>query len=268
VTRNGENTPNDCISIAPPKKALGEAHHHVGNTGSKQHENRDGLLSATARGQLRGRINRFEASMSKGMNWRGTGYRTQMRNQGSVNVKDESERLENDRAARWLDRRPQQFAKPKQSSDAKSSDVKTSDAIIVHFDGACDPNPNGAASFGVIICRAGRTIWQASEAAPDRGKGTSCNFAEYAGLIAALRYLLDAGLNRERVLVHGDSQLVINQMFGRWRIKGGGYADLAREAKTWRARTSEKTLSIDLMAQRRFPPHGQSRILALAFGLP
>jgi hypothetical protein len=90
----------------------------------------------------------------------------------------------------------------------------------------------------------------------------------HAGLIAALRYLLDAGLNRERVLVHGDSQLVINQMFGRWRIKGGCYADLAREAKTWRARTSEKTLSIDLMAQRRFPPHGQSRILALAFGLP
>jgi ribonuclease HI len=59
--------------------------------------------------------------------------------------------------------------------------------------------------------------------------------AEYAGLIAALRYLLDAGLNRERVLVHGDSQLVINQMFGRWRIKGGCYADLAREAKTFLA---------------------------------
>jgi Reverse transcriptase-like len=161
-----------------------ERHHHVGNTGSKQHENRDGLLSATARGQLRGRINPFEASMSKGMDWRGTGYRTRMRDQGTVNVKDESERFENDRAARWLDRRP---------------------------------------------------IWQASEAAPDRGKGTSCNFAEYAGLIAALRYLLDAGLNRERVLVHGDSQLVINQMFGRWRIKGGCYADLAREAKTFLA---------------------------------
>jgi ribonuclease HI len=173
--------------------------------------------------------------MSKGMNWRGTGYRTRMRDQGSMNVKDESERFENDRAARWLDRRQQQPAKPK-SSDAKSSDFKTSDAIVVYFDGACDPNPNGAASFGVIIRRAGRTIWQASEAVPDRGKGTSCNFAEYAGLIAALRYLLDAGLNRERVLVHGDSQLVIKQMFGHWRIKGGCYADLAREAKTFLAR--------------------------------
>jgi ribonuclease HI len=173
--------------------------------------------------------------MSKGMNWRGTGYRTRMRDQGSMNVKDESERFENDRAARWLDRRPQRPAKPKQSSDAKSSDFKTSDAIVVHFDGACDPNPNGAASFGVIIRRAGRTIRQASKAVPDRGKGTSCNFAEYAGLIAALRYLLDAGLSRERVLVHGDSQLVINQMFGRWRIKGGCYADLAREAKRFLA---------------------------------
>ena len=29
----------------------------------------------------------------------------------------------------------------------------------------------------------------------------------------------------------GDSQLVIKQMFGRWRIKGGCYVELPREAK-------------------------------------
>ena len=42
----------------------------------------------------------------------------------------------------------------------------------------------------------------------DRGAGTSNNLAEYAGLIAVLRYLLGAGLQRERIVVKGDSQSV------------------------------------------------------------
>jgi ribonuclease HI len=108
--------------------------------------------------------------------------------------------------------------------------------IVAHFDGACEPNPNGAASYGAIIRRDGRTIWRASEPVPDRGGGTSSNFAEYAGLIAVLRYLIDAGLSGERVIVTGDSKLVINQMFGRWHVKRGCYVDLAHEAKALLAR--------------------------------
>jgi hypothetical protein len=41
----------------------------------------------------------------KGMNWRRAGWATKKRDHGSVNVKDESDRSERDRAARWLDRR-------------------------------------------------------------------------------------------------------------------------------------------------------------------
>jgi ribonuclease HI len=103
--------------------------------------------------------------------------------------------------------------------------------IVAHFDGACDPNPNGRASYGAIIRRGRRTLWQAAEPVPDRGAGTSCNLAEYAGLVAVLRYLLDAGLSEERIVIIGDSQLVIRQMFGRWRIKRGCYVALAHEAK-------------------------------------
>jgi len=103
--------------------------------------------------------------------------------------------------------------------------------IEAYFDGACEPNPNGVASYGAIIRRDGKTIWQASERVPDRGAGTSNNLAEYAGLIAVLRHLIDVGLQQERIVVIGDSRLVINQMFGSWQVKRGCYVDLAYEAK-------------------------------------
>jgi ribonuclease HI len=108
-----------------------------------------------------------------------------------------------------------------------------SGVITAHFDGACWPNPNGAASYGAIIRRDGRTLWRtACQPVPDRGAGTSNNLAEYAALVAVLRYLLGAGLSGERIVVIGDSQLVIRQMFGqrRWRIKAGCYVELAHEA--------------------------------------
>ena len=46
------------------------------------------------------------------------------------------------------------------------------------------------------------------------------------------RYLLAEGLSDERIVVIGDSLLVIRQMFGHWRIKAGCYVGLAREAKS------------------------------------
>jgi ribonuclease HI len=114
---------------------------------------------------------------------------------------------------------------------ANSTLSNYSGLIVAHFDGACFPNPGGRASYGVIIRRDGRTLWRASGSVPDRGAGTSCNLAEYAALITVLRYLLDAGLSGERIVVVGDSMLVIKQMFGRWRVKRGCYVELARQAK-------------------------------------
>jgi ribonuclease HI len=102
--------------------------------------------------------------------------------------------------------------------------------IQVHFDGACEPNPAGVAAYGVIIRRDGVEIWRTAERV--ECTQTSSNVAEYAGFVAALRYLIDAGLKGEPIEMRGDSQLVIRQMFGTWQINNGAYADLAREAKT------------------------------------
>jgi ribonuclease HI len=139
--------------------------------------------------------------------------------------------------------------------------------IVCHFDGAC-AYPGGRAAYGAVIRRGGRVIWRASESVPDRGAGTSCNLAEYAGLVAVLRYLLAAGLNRERIVVIGDSQLVIRQMFGRWRIKSGCYVELAREAKRllmqfphiegrWVPRARNSTA--DALSKAALTPHWRER---------
>jgi hypothetical protein len=43
--------------------------------------------------------------MSKRMDWRKTHYQTRIRDYGVTNIADETERRDDDRAARWLNRR-------------------------------------------------------------------------------------------------------------------------------------------------------------------
>jgi ribonuclease HI len=97
----------------------------------------------------------------------------------------------------------------------------------LYFDGACGPmNPGGTASYGYVLSAVSEVV--------DRGTGVvgkgpdmSCNVAEYAGLRAGLESLLD--YLREEVTegvtlqVFGDSQLVIHQMVGKWKVKKGLY---------------------------------------------
>jgi ribonuclease HI len=106
--------------------------------------------------------------------------------------------------------------------------------ITVNFDGACEPkNPGGFASYGLVILRDGERIFEDSCLFdPFKLKGrTSNNLAEYSGFLAGLKFLISKGLQQEEILVCGDSKLVIEQMFGTWRIKKGFYVDLALEAR-------------------------------------
>ena len=49
-----------------------------------------------------------------------------------------------------------------------------------------------------------------------RGKGGTNNVAEWAALLYGLQAA--AARRPERLLIHGDSQLAINQLTGRWRV--------------------------------------------------
>ncbi len=104
------------------------------------------------------------------------------------------------------------------------------------FDGACEPiNPGGTASYGAIIYKhRGEKVWECAKLfSPEKGceGDTSNNVAEYSGLISILEYFLENQLNHSAILICGDSNLVIQQMFGSWKIRAGYYKSLAHRAK-------------------------------------
>jgi len=107
--------------------------------------------------------------------------------------------------------------------------------IEAYFDGCCEPvNPGGTASYGVVILKDRQKIWETSKLfTPKRGreKETSNNVAEYSGFKAILDYLIAHDLTKSQIIVYGDSKLVIEQMFGRWRIKFGYYVPIATTCK-------------------------------------
>jgi ribonuclease HI len=103
--------------------------------------------------------------------------------------------------------------------------------IKCFFDGACEPiNPGGTAAYGAVIIKDGHRIWEQSKIFyPKKGceKETSNNLAKYSGFKAILDYLLASGLQLEPIEILGDSNLLIQQMFGRWKIRSGYYVPIA-----------------------------------------
>jgi ribonuclease HI len=101
---------------------------------------------------------------------------------------------------------------------------------LAWFDGACEPvNPGGTASFGVIVKGENGTVLLRDHGVVGRGKAMSNNVAEYAGVLHILKYL--SSRPPGRVTIHGDSNLVINQLNGKWRVRKGLYLSIAIETK-------------------------------------
>lgn len=96
----------------------------------------------------------------------------------------------------------------------------------VHADGACWPNP-GPAAFGAVVYDIDRNVVAAEVSDCCEGQATS-NTAEYEGLIAGLDAAWDRGFRTVEVFM--DSQLVVNQVNGRWRVKTPHLAPLRKRA--------------------------------------
>ena len=94
--------------------------------------------------------------------------------------------------------------------------------IIGHFDGASRSNP-GDAGAGAYIEEDGKILWQEARYL---GKKTN-NEAEYTALIMLLTAAKE--LNLKKILVKGDSQLVIYQVTRKWKIRQPHLAELARQ---------------------------------------
>jgi|25BtaG_2_1085352.scaffolds.fasta_scaffold06575_2 ribonuclease HI len=102
--------------------------------------------------------------------------------------------------------------------------------IEAWFDGVCEPkNPGGHGAYGVYI-RSKHIDWKEGVYV-GYGETISNNVAEYSGFIDILRRLKNNFLTKEKIIIRGDSKLVIEQMSGCWKIKKGIYVPLAYEAQ-------------------------------------
>ena len=103
--------------------------------------------------------------------------------------------------------------------------------INIWFDGACEPkNPGGACGMGYVIKRDDKLLFEKGDFLP-ADPSNSNNVAEYIALNSALRYCLNHPdeIRGHEIECRGDSKLVIEQMFGNWRIKSGAYVPYARQ---------------------------------------
>lgn len=98
--------------------------------------------------------------------------------------------------------------------------------LIIHTDGAARGNP-GPAGIGVTIQTEDGT--KLAEISQFIGRATN-NVAEYTALITALEKAVALGAGE--VEVYTDSELVVKQILGEYRVKNEGLKPLHRKVKS------------------------------------
>lgn len=113
------------------------------------------------------------------------------------------------------------FEKPTPKPPSRS----TSHGIKANIDGGARGNP-GPAAYGVIVRDAKGEI--IAELSDYLGIQTN-NYAEYSGLLAALDFAVRE--NHPSLKVLSDSELLVRQMQGRYKVKSPGLIDLYDRAR-------------------------------------
>ncbi len=91
--------------------------------------------------------------------------------------------------------------------------------VHVHFDGACEPpRGGGVATYGFTVEGVGMDYEEKGLAVRPWSPRATNNVAEYTGAIRALEWLLEQRYEGAVRLI-GDSQLVIRQMQGQYRVR-------------------------------------------------
>src|SRR5271165_4910206 len=99
------------------------------------------------------------------------------------------------------------------SSSLFSAPISTAATHTAHVDGGARGNP-GPAGYGVAIQDAsGHTVAELSEYLGHRTN----NYAEYQGLLAALRYATENQIKALKVI--SDSELMVRQMKGVYKVR-------------------------------------------------
>lgn len=101
----------------------------------------------------------------------------------------------------------------------------------MYADGGSRGNP-GPAGCGAVLTRNGETL---CELGKYLGTATN-NVAEYTGLLIGLEKALEMGL--KDIEVRMDSELIVKQMTGQYKVKNEGLIPLFRTAKSLSSRFS------------------------------
>lgn len=94
----------------------------------------------------------------------------------------------------------------------------------IFSDGGSRGNP-GPSAYAIVVTKDGRTIHEHSEFL---GINTN-NYAEYRGLIAGLSKAIELGADEVEFIM--DSELVIKQMNGEYKVKNQNIRNLYLDAK-------------------------------------
>jgi ribonuclease HI len=92
----------------------------------------------------------------------------------------------------------------------------------IYFDGASRSNPGPCSSAGVILDNNNNVLFSKTT----KYECNTNNYAEYNGLINGLELAIENNLINEKILVYGDSLLVINQIKKKWKCQANNLIPL------------------------------------------
>jgi ribonuclease HI len=103
--------------------------------------------------------------------------------------------------------------------------------VEVYFDGLCQPiNPGGIACYAFIVKSDGRIIYcDYGIAGEPFSEDSTNNVAEYTALTKALQWLLANDYSSKKVEIKSDSQLIVNQLTGDYKVKARRIMPLYKE---------------------------------------
>ena len=97
-------------------------------------------------------------------------------------------------------------------------------SLVIYSDGGSRGNP-GKSAYAIVVTQDGKVIHEHTEFL---GINTN-NYAEYRGLIAGITKALE--MKADRVEFVMDSELVIKQMRGEYKVKSPNIMELHKDAK-------------------------------------
>jgi ribonuclease HI len=115
--------------------------------------------------------------------------------------------------------------------------------IIIYCDGAARGNPGPAGAGALILGDDGSVIFELSKYLGE----TTNNQAEYQALIMALEEARKQGV--DDVQIYSDSELMVRQIKGEYRVKNGGLKELFK--LTLRKLQTFKKYSIDYLPREK-----------------